>query len=106
MAFAAHIAAADRAVLQHLGEDGLIRYAPSVGDAVDVKGVFDASYVQVNAGQAGVVSSGPAVFLMVADLPTNPEEDDPIITVAGVAYRVREPKSDGKGGVVLLLHEA
>lgn len=106
MAFAAHIAAADRAVLQHLGEDGLIRYAPKVGAAVEVRGVFNASYVQVSAGQAGVVSSGPAVFFRLSDLPIDPAEDDPTITVAGVAYRVREPQADGQGGVLLLLHEA
>lgn len=102
MSFSALLAAADRAALQHLG--GPVRYAPSAGAPVDVSGIFDAAYVRVDAGQAGVVSSGPAVFLRLSDLPTDPEEDEPTITVDGATFRVREPQKDGLGGVLLLLH--
>lgn len=105
MAFPALLAAADRAALQHLG--GPVRYAPTVGDPVDVVGVFDAGYVLAEAGPAGVSSSAPGVFLLLADLPVDPELDpDPTVTVDGVAYQVREVKKDGLGGVVLLMHEA
>jgi hypothetical protein len=71
---------------------------------VDVRGIFDAAYVRVEAGRAGVSSSGPAVFLRLEDLPTDPENDEPIMTVAGVNYTVREAQKDGQGGIHLLLH--
>jgi hypothetical protein len=101
--FAAILGAADRAVLQHLG--GTVRYVPGVGPAIDVRGVFEASYVRADAGDAGVASSGPVVFLQLADLPLDPAEDDPTITVEGVSYKLREPpRKDGAGGVLLFLH--
>ena len=79
---------ADRAALPHLG--GPVRYAPSSGAPVDVSGIFDAAYVRADAGQAGVVSSGPAVFLRLSDLPTDPEEDEPTITVDGATFKVAD----------------
>lgn len=102
MAFPALLALADRATLQHLG--GVVRYTPGTGAAVDVRGVFDAAYVKVDAGHAGVSSSGPAVFLRLEDLPSDPEDDAPGITVDGVGYVVREVQKDGLGGVLLHLH--
>lgn len=102
MAFPDLLATADRAVLDHLG--GTVRYAPGVGVAVDVVGLFDAAYVRAEAGEAGAVSSGPAVFLRLEDLPSDPGTDDPTITVGDVSYKVSEPKKDGLGGVLLLLH--
>lgn len=102
MGFADLLAVADRAVLKHLG--GSVTYQPEGGVAVPVEGVFDAAYVKVDVGQAGVSSAGPAVFALLADLPTDPEEDEPVITVDGVGYTVREVKKDGQGGVHLLLH--
>lgn len=99
------LAAADRAAVQHLG--GPVRYTPASGPPVDVTGIFDAAYVTAAAGgQVGVGSSGPAVFLVLADLPTDPEDDDPTITVAGKSYRVKgAPEKDGTGGVVLRLRK-
>lgn len=104
MAWPALLAAADRAALHHLG--GAVRYAPSAGDPVDVRGIFDATYVRQDAGHAGVVSSGPAVFLRLADLPSDPTVDEgATITVDAVQYRIREPQKDGQGGVLLLLYQ-
>ncbi len=102
MAFADLLDVATRTVRDHLG--GTVRYQPEVGDAVNVVGVFDAAYQHVNAGEAGVESASPAVFLRLADLPADPDDDEPTITVGGVDYRVRECQKDGQGGVVLLLH--
>jgi hypothetical protein len=107
MSFAAHMPVMDRAVLQDLG--GAVHYAPSVGAAVDVQGVFDQAYIKVDAGgQAGVSSCGPAVFLMLADLPSTPDpvDDEPVITIAGVEYVVSEAQPDGLGGVLFHLHLA
>lgn len=104
MSFAAHLAAADRAALDILG--GPVRYAPRIGAPVDVTGVFDLAFVRVDAGTTGVSSSGPAVFLRLADLPSDPGMDKPQITVEGVIYNVAKVEKDGLGGVLLRLHRA
>ena len=102
MAWPTLLLAADRAALQHLG--GSIRYTPSGGQPVDVRGIFDAAYVRVDAGQAGVTSCGPVVFVRTEDLPTDPEVDEgATITVEGVQYRIQEPEKDGQGGALLFL---
>lgn len=97
----------DRAVLAHLG--GTVQYQPQFGVAVNVSGIFDAAYLLAGTGTAGgpgVETARPAVFFLLSDLPTDPDQDDPLITVDGVVYRVRERQKDGKGGVVLVLREA
>jgi hypothetical protein len=104
VSFSALLASADKAALAILG--GSVTYAPSAGAPVTVRGVFDAAYVRVDAGQAGISSSGPAVFLRLADLPTDPEDDAAMVTVDAVQFRVRECQKDGLGGVLLLLHRA
>src|SRR5512145_1036130 len=86
-------------------------YTPGVGAAVTVRGVFDALYVKVDAGNTGVSSSGPAVFLRLSDLPTDPSDDlGARVTLAAPhpqagTYKVREAQPDGMGGVHLLLQE-
>lgn len=104
MAFSDLLAAADRAALTHLG--GTVRYAPELGEPVDVLGIFDAAYVRADIGTPGVSTCGPAVFFRLSDLPTDPTKDDPLITVGGVVYRRKEAHRDGQGGVVLLLRRA
>jgi hypothetical protein len=106
MTFAAALAAADSAARQHLG-GAVIRYAPSIGAPVDVTGLFEAVYVRVDAGTPGVSTSGPAVWLHLADLPIDPDLDaGAIVTVNGTPYTVREAKKDGMGSVLLFLNEA
>lgn len=105
MSFDAAILAAARAALVHLG--GAVTYTPGVGDPAAVRGIFDATFVLVDTNSnAGVASEGPAVFLVLADLPSDPETDeDARVTVAGTTYRAHTVKKDGQGGVLLLLHE-
>lgn len=103
MDFGAHLARTDATMLTHLG--GPVTYTPGAGAAVDVRGIFDALYVNVEAGEAGVSSCGPAVFLRLVDLPSDPRTDPAArVTVAGVAYRPHTIEPDGQGGVRLLLH--
>lgn len=105
MGFAAQLAAADAATVKHLG--GALSYAPTVGAPVSPEGVFDAAHAQVDAGQPGVSSTGPAVFFRLADLPSDPEADTgATITAAGVQYRAWKVEKDGQGGVLLRLHRA
>jgi hypothetical protein len=102
--FDAHLARADGDVKGILG--GSVTYTTGAGVVVPVRGVFDSAYVLSEAGEAGVRSCGPAVFLLLADLPSDPRTDEPGITRNGTQYRVREVKPDGLGGVLLVLHEA
>ena len=102
MSFADLLAAGDGLVRDVLGES--VTYTPTVGAAATVSGVFDAEYVRVEAGIAGVSSSGPAVFLAVDALPSDPTTDlTATVTVGGVTYSIFESKPDGLGGVVLIL---
>ena len=107
MAFADLIAATDRAVQAHLGGEPVI-YQPAAGASVPVTGIFDASFVfvQQSGVQAGVEAVTPAVFLQLADLPTDPKQDDPILTIGGVDYRVWERQPAGLGSIVLALRKA
>lgn len=105
MAFTDLLAIGDRAVRRFLG--GTVTYTPGVGSPVDVSAIFEASYVRLEAGDAGVSTVGPAVFLRFEDLPSDPMVDlQAQITVGGKSYAAHEVKPDGvHGGVVLLLHE-
>lgn len=104
MSFADLLAVADIAVRGLLGGD--ITYAPTVGDAVVVKGVFESSYVRVDIGQPGVASVGPVVFLTLSDLPSSPDTDvGATVTVDSVTYTAHEVQPDGLGGVRLFLHK-
>lgn len=97
---------ADRAAQALLGGE-LVTYTPStVGSPVQVTGIFDEVYaLAVGDAQAGVETLGPAIFFRLEDLPTDLEEDDPILTIRGVDYRVIEPKPDGLGGVRISLRK-
>lgn len=105
MTFPALLAAIDRAALDLLG--GLVRYAPQVGEPVDVRGVFDTQFQHPlglgGARPPGEVVVGPALFVRLADLPVDPTTDTPVVTVDGVDYRVREVHKDGQGGALLHL---
>ena len=105
MAFADLIAGVDTAVFAALGGE-LITYAPAVGSPVTVTGIFDELYVLAKgSAEAGVEALGPAVFVRIADLPVDPEDDEPTLTIRGVDYGVIERRPDGMGGVVLALRK-
>lgn len=110
MTFAALLATADRLALSHLG--GPVSYRPEYDEPITVSGIFDAEYRRADASDPGVASVGPAVFLRLADLvradgtQIDPTTDHPVITVAGVEYRVREPYPDQQGGILLFLQRA
>lgn len=104
MAFADLVAEMAAAQLDEFGE--LVTYTPAAGGpaAAQVTGIFDQGFVLVKGtAEAGVESIGPAIFLLLADLPTDPEDDDPILTIRAADYRVIERIPDGMGGIVLVL---
>lgn len=102
--FEALIEQVDLDVFANLG-GAPITYTPDGGAPVVITGIFDARYVLAKGdAESGVETLGPAVFVRLSDLPTDPEDDDPTITISGVVYRVVERRPDGIGGIVLALH--
>lgn len=100
-AFRDAVAAMDAVLVDNLGEP--TSYTPAAtGSPVSVRGIFDAAYVRVDVGQAGVSSAGPAVFYRLADLPVDPD-DESQVGIAGVTYSVDDVQKDGQGGVRLIL---
>lgn len=104
MAFPDLVAATDRAAQEHLGGVS-VTYAPEVGDPVVVQGLFDEQY-RLADDEPGSEQTVPAVMLRLSDLPVDPVDDDPTLTVEGVDYSVRERQADGMGGIRLLLRRA
>lgn len=103
--FAQLVAQVDRAAQAHLGGREVI-YRPAIGAPVPVVGIFDAQY-QLAQGDAevGVETLGPAVFVLLRDLPVDPEQDEPSLLIDNLEYRVTERRPDGFGGVVLALRQ-
>ncbi len=110
MAFDDLIAATDRATQDHLG--GVpVRYAPEVGPAVTktptgdpLVGIFDENYVVVDGQFNGVETTAPAIMLRLEDLPSDPREEDPKLTILGTRYTVRLRETDGTiGGSIRLV---
>lgn len=103
MSFDELVAQVDRAAQLALGGE-TVTYAPQVGVAVPVTGIFDEAYVLAKgSAEAGVETLGPAVFFRFEDLPADPEDDEPTLTIRGVEYGVTERRPDGIGGIVLAL---
>lgn len=102
-AFAALIENVDRDAQRLLGGEPVI-YQPKGGTAVLITGIFDSVFVLAEGNaHAGVESRGPAVFLRLDDIPSDPELDDPTLTIRGLNYRVVERMPDDVGGIVLVL---
>lgn len=97
------IASTDHTVLDHLGIS--CQYITRDGEVTDIVGVFDAKYERLDqAGEAGVLSSTPMLFVRLSDLPVDPMADDGDVIVNGLRYRIIEPEKDGQGGCRLILH--
>lgn len=106
MGFADLMAVGDSVLRQKLG--GVVTYTPTVGDAVEVDGIFTAPHTNVDLGEqgGGVSTVSPTVFLTLDDLPSDPKTDTTAtVTVDGVTYSWHDVQPDGMGGVLLLLHK-
>lgn len=98
MAFGDLILAADRSIQERLGGVDVI-YQPALGQPVAVTGIFDESYLLTDQLEQ-------ALFLRLEDLPVHPDDDDPLITIAGRQFKIRLRQPDGLGGIRLVLVEA
>lgn len=102
MDFAALLGVADQAARAVLGQD--VVYTNGATISVTVRGIFDALYIRVDNGEAGLSSSSPAVFLNLADLNSDPESDQAAtVLIDGTNYKIREVQKDGTGRCVLIL---
>lgn len=75
------------------------------GSAIlQIKGIFDANYVEVDPDTgAYVMSAGPMLCVRASDLPEGKALKGDLVTVKEVNYRVLEPKPDSEGGIKLIL---
>lgn len=119
MSFAEHIARLDRIAIDAFGDkDGngspeVITYTPEDGDPVSetpggetLTGIFSELYELAHStADAGVDTLGPAVFFRLSDLPVDPQDDEPTITIRGDDYAVTRREPDGMGGIVLGLRK-
>ena len=103
MGFEALLSSADSLALSILGQ--AVTYTTGAGAESEVTGIFDAAFVAIM--PSGAADEYPAVFFLVADLPSDPETDTTAtVAVDSVEYAIREARPDGKGGIVLLLVES
>lgn len=114
MGFADRIVATDRAVQNHLGKEPVV-YTPQHGAPVSttpggqpLMGIFDDPDTLATATdtQVGVEVVQPTVALILADLPTDPMVDNPLLTIRGQVYRVDHRMTGGFGSIVLALRKA
>jgi hypothetical protein len=84
-----------------------VTYVSQLG-TFPIKGMFDENYVLIEgSAHAGVEQGTPSIWLRLEDLPVHPDQDEPVLTIRGQAYVVRERQADvGGGSIRLLLHVA
>lgn len=105
MGYAELVTAAARAAQKHLGGVAVV-YRPKLGSPLfaEIEGIFDENFViSSDNDHPGVEQLGPAFFAIKQDLPTDPDWDDPVLTIKGIDYKVVERRTDGADGVVLVL---
>jgi hypothetical protein len=106
MVFADNVARIDRHAQALLGERTPVVYTPLAGAPVPVIGIFDDAYVLTQGdAESGVEARVPSIFLVLADLPTDPMIDEPTLTIAGVVYRVQERQPARFGSIRLMLRK-
>lgn len=102
MAFSDLVAATDRVVQSDLGGASVV-YAPTVGVAVTVVGMFDDNYTPTSGAQSKYGNNVPSVVLRLEDLPEDPRTARPTITISGQTYTTRGQEMDGvEGGSIRL----
>ena len=71
-------------------------------DGVDIQGIYDAEYFEVDVGgDVGSESTQPGFVCRTSDLPADPR--DLVLVVDGDSYTVITPKPDGTGVTALVL---
>lgn len=69
-----------------------------------IRGIFDANYVEVDPDTgAYVMSAGPMLCVIASTLPDGKAYQGDLVTIKAIVYRVIEPKPDSEGAVKLIL---
>lgn len=77
-----------------------LTYTPLVGSPVDIKGIFENKYVEVN----GIQSLSPILTINLNDLEGDPVRGD-TVTIGSVNYRILESRKDGLSASILILQK-
>lgn len=79
-------------------------YQPAEGVPYSIKGIFEASYQEVQSDGQVVQSTHPKLGVRVLDLKQTPQPGDKVLC-KGTLYRVIEYQPDGQGGADIDLQE-
>ena len=83
-----------------------ITYQPAVGPALQVDAIFGEPYLLEQGDlPAGVEALSPTVFLRLAQLPIDPELDEPTLVIGSTVYRVVERMPAGLGSISLRIRK-
>jgi len=100
------IMASDLSALFDLG--GLtipVEYRPAVGEAVQLKGIYDEAWCEVDPqSRAPIGSTSPALHVQTGQLPAEPDDADRLV-IKGRTFRMLMPKPDGEGVTIYPLKE-
>ncbi len=97
--------AADRLVFLNVDDFGTTAsYTVQGGSAVNIIGIFDNEFIEVDAGgTVGVAIQQPRFLCRTSDISSATEGD--AITILGVAYTIRIVQDDGTGMTTLVLEK-
>lgn len=97
---------ADQAIKAGLRTFGRsVTYYPQNRDCVQIKAIFDQTFISVDV-EAGVPvdSVVPVLHVRLADLPEPPGPGDKV-EIENCLYRVISNQPDGQGATILILHK-
>lgn len=103
MAFSDLVESLDLATQTHLGGESITYLAGDGSGSVTLTGIFDEVAIVTDFGEAPADQLEPAISVRIDDLPTDPETDDPTITIRSVDYKVRTCQPDTISGLMRLL---
>lgn len=82
-----------------------VEYRPEVGTPVQLAGIYDEAWCEVDPqSRAPISSTGPAVHMQTGDLPAEPADADRLV-IHGRTFRMLAPKPDGHGVTIYPLKE-
>ena len=97
--------AADRLIFLDVDDFGTTAsYTVQGGSAVDISGIFDNEFIEVDAGGTVGVAIQQPIFLFRTSAVSSATDGD-AITILGVAYTIRIVQDDGTGMTTLVLEK-
>jgi hypothetical protein len=83
-----------------------VHYMPVAAAALDITGIYDDAYVEVDpAGGMGVTSARPVLGVQLSEFPSPPQQRDRLTVVGtGETFIVKEVRPDNHGAAKLMLN--